>query len=484
MPEEYAIQAIQAVLSGQRAYCKFLAANDTGLTGGHQAGIYISKPSIPILFDEPGIKGTNKEKWVKVKWQDGIETDTRFIYYGKGTRNEYRITNFGRGFPFLRPEYTGALFVFAKCDVEDYQAFVLNSEEDIDQFLDAFGISPTETNQLIDAGRVQEETQERIAIQEFIAGLTVDFPLSEEMSAAARDIQNRVYDHLEFIRTNPDRKIIDWTNTEYALFRAIEHARYGDAIARGFTSVDEFITMANMVLNRRKSRAGKSLEHHLSAIFDGNEILYTAQAVTEGNKKPDFIFPSQASYHDMTFPTERLISLFRAIEHARYGDAIARGFTSVDEFITMANMVLNRRKSRAGKSLEHHLSAIFDGNEILYTAQAVTEGNKKPDFIFPSQVSYHDMTFPTDKLISLAAKTTCKDRWRQVINEADRLRDRPKYLCTLQQGISPAQMDEMQSENVILVVPRQYITSYPADRQDRIWTLSKFVSFVREVEGL
>ena len=97
MPEGYAIQAIQAVLSGQRAYCKFLAANDTGLTGGHQAGIYISKPSIPILFDEPGIKGTNKEKWVKVKWQDGIETDTRFIYYGKGTRNEYRITNFGRG---------------------------------------------------------------------------------------------------------------------------------------------------------------------------------------------------------------------------------------------------------------------------------------------------------------------------------------------------------------------------------------------------
>ena len=58
------------------------------------------------------------------------------------------------------------------------------------------------------------------------------------------------------------------------------------------------------------------------------------------------------------------------------------------------------------------------------------------------------------------------------------------YLCTLQQGISPAQMDEMQSENVILVVPRQYITSYPADRQDRIWTLSKFVSYVREVEGL
>lgn len=60
----------------------------------------------------------------------------------------------------------------------------------------------------------------------------------------------------------------------------------------------------------------------------------------------------------------------------------------------------------------------------------------------------------------------------------------PNISVRSSRGISPAQMDEMQSENVILVVPRQYITSYPADRQDRIWTLSKFVSYVREVEGL
>ena len=164
----YAISAIQSVLNGKRAYCKFLSANDTGLTGGHQAGIYISKPSIPILFDEPGRKGTNKEKWVKVRWQDDLETDTRFIYYGQGTRNEYRITNFGRGFPFLRPEYTGALFVFAKYDDENYKAYILNSDEDINQFLDAFGLSPTETNRLIDARQLQEDTQEQLAIQKYI----------------------------------------------------------------------------------------------------------------------------------------------------------------------------------------------------------------------------------------------------------------------------------------------------------------------------
>lgn len=390
--ENYSMSAIQAALHGQKVFCKFLSANDTGLTGGHQAGIYISKPSIPILFDEPGEKGQNKEKWVKVKWQDDFETDTRFIYYGQGTRNEYRITNFGRGFPFLKPEYTGALFIFVQDSSDDYQGFVLNTEDEINQFLDAFGISPTETNRLIDTHLVAPELHEKLEFDKFISELEVDFPSSELMSAAARRIQDTVFDHQEFICTNPDRKLLDWTEVEYRLFRALEYARYGEMITRGFSTVEDFIATANQVLNRRKSRAGKSLEHHLAAIFDGNNITYQSQAVTEGNKKPDFLFPSQAAYHDAAFPT--------------------------------------------------------------------------------------------DRLISLAAKTTCKDRWRQVINEADRLRGRRKFLCTLQQGISAAQMDEMESEQVVLVVPKPYIQTYPKDRQERIWTVGKFVQFVRETERI
>ena len=390
--ENYSMLAIQAALHGQKVFCKFLSANDTGLTGGHQAGIYISKPSIPILFDEPGEKGQNKEKWVKVKWHDDFETDTRFIYYGQGTRNEYRITNFGRGFPFLKPEYTGALFIFVQDSSEDYQGFVLNTEDEIDQFLDAFGISPTETNRLIDTHMVAPELHEKLEFDKFISELEEDFPSSEIMSAAARRIQDTVFDHQEFICTNPDRKLLDWTDVEYRLFRALEYARYGEMINRGFATVEEFIVTANQVLNRRKSRAGKSLEHHLAAIFDGNQIIYQSQAITEGNKKPDFLFPSQAAYHDATFPT--------------------------------------------------------------------------------------------DKLISLAAKTTCKDRWRQVINEADRLRGRRKFLCTLQQGISAAQMDEMEAEQVVLVVPKPYIQTYPKDRQERIWTVGKFVQFVKETERI
>lgn len=119
MLTEYANQAIQAVLNGEMGFCKFLAANDTGETGGHQAGIYIPKSSFGILFSNPGQKGENKDRWVKITWQEMVQTETRFIYYGKGSRNEYRITNFGRNFPFLVPEYTGALFVFVKVSQED-----------------------------------------------------------------------------------------------------------------------------------------------------------------------------------------------------------------------------------------------------------------------------------------------------------------------------------------------------------------------------
>ena len=49
---------------------------------------------------------------------------------------------------------------------------------------------------------------------------------------------------------------------------------------------------------------------------------------------------------------------------------------------------------------------------------------------------------------------------------------------------SSAQMDEMQAEKVILVVPKPYIKSYPKDRQNRIWTLGQFVDYVKKMEGL
>ena len=384
-------QAIQSVMNARLSFCKFFSANDTGETGGHQSGIYIPKPAVPILFDSPGVKGENKSRWVKIKWQNDFTTDARFIYYGQGSRNEYRITHFGRGFTFLNPTYTGALFILAGTYEDFYHGYILNSEDEIDAFLGAFGLTPAETNQLIETGKVDAGVREEMAINEFIGGLKEEFPTSDVMSSAARNVVYAVGRNKNLAVSDPDSALLKWTEEEYKIFRELEHARYGGIIQEGFSSVDEFVALANRVLNRRKSRAGKSLEHHLAAIFDQNHIEYTAQAITEGRKKPDFIFPSEAAYHDFSFPLE--------------------------------------------------------------------------------------------KLTSLAAKTTCKDRWRQILNEADRLRDGRKYLCTLQQGISSAQMDEMEQEKVTLVVPAKYIKTYPRSRQPRIWTIEHFVDYVKELQN-
>ena len=124
---------------------------------------------------------------------------------------------------------------------------------------------------------------------------------------AAREIHEFIFDHLEDIVENPDKKLLQWIDTEYELFQSIERARYGEQIHEGFETMQNFIDLANSILNRRKSRAGKSLEWHLSAIFDGNGLPYESQVVTEANKKPDFIFPSGKVYHDPNYDTDKLI---------------------------------------------------------------------------------------------------------------------------------------------------------------------------------
>lgn len=389
-------RAIEVSLQSPETYCKFLSANDSGETGAHQSGILISNSAKGMMFTDAELAATRiPKKMIRIKWQNDFSTEGCFTWYE--SKKEFRLTRMGRGFPFLRPEYTGALFIFAKVSPEDYEGFFLNTEDEINEYLDTFGLTPAETNRIIGTDSVNPELREKTAIDEFIQSLSESFPSSEVMSMAARTILyksrlSKAVSDKPYILADPDKILLDWTEEEYRLFRALEQARYGNLVANGFPTVDDFVILANQVLNRRKSRAGKSLEHHLSAIFDANTIRYTAQGITEGRKRPDFIFPSVEDYHNSLFAVE--------------------------------------------------------------------------------------------KLCTLAAKTTCKDRWRQVLNEADRMRDQNKYLCTLQQGISPAQLDEMHAEQVVLVVPKQYIKTYPQAYRGSIWSIAQFVGYVREMEGI
>lgn len=388
--DSYADKAIEFARRGARTYVKFLSANDTGETGGHQSGIHIARNCLDPIFGIKVQKGSNIKQNAKVRWMCDFETDSTFTYYGQGTRNESRITRFGRGFPFLDGEYTGALFVLTQFTKEYYEAFVLNSEDDINTFLDEFGVAPTETNKWLDGIEIDTDAKLQSEIDKFVSEYC-NFPTTKVMSTYAQDIQETVYDHIEYAVTKPDTKLVDWVNMEYTLFRAIEKK----------------IVMSD----------------------------------------------------------------------------ISKGFDDVETFLAIAKTILNRRKSRAGKGFENHLAKLFDLNRLRFETQVVTEINKKPDFLFPSLADYKNTSYPTDKLVSLAAKTTCKDRWRQIITECDRLVDKPKFLCTLQQGISQKQVLEMDSENVVLVVPEQYIPSYAPSVRHKIWTVRKFIDYIKAIEA-
>ena len=108
---------------------------------------------------------------------------------------------------------------------------------------------------------------------------------------------------------------------------------------------------------------------------------------------------------------------------------------------------------------------------------AITENKSKPDFLFPGQQEYHDGTFPTARLSMLAVKSTCKDRWRQVLAEADRIDS--KHLLTLEPGISTNQTGEMQDKKLQLVLPKPLHTTYTTQQQAWLYDLRTFTELVR-----
>ena len=177
-------------------------------------------------------------------------------------------------------------------------------------------------------------------------------------------------------------------------------------------------------------------------------------------------------------------ALFRRLERRIVATRLDEGFhdgngaTDVDGFIRFSLSVQNRRKSRMGQSLEHHLEAVFRVHEIAYVRGAVTENNQRPDFLFPSEEAYRAAPKVGYACLSmLGAKSSCKDRWRQVLAEASKIPR--KHLLTLEPGISEPQTSQMANSDLQLVVPQSIQESYTNDQRAWLWNLCDFIRDVR-----
>ncbi|WP_148569962.1 type II restriction endonuclease [Leclercia adecarboxylata] len=373
-------------------YIKRLSANDTGATGGHQVGLYIPSGIVAELFPSIDHKTElNPSVLLRATYSshECAESEARAIYYNNKffgqTRNEKRITRWGPGSPLQNPENTGALSILAfehepSQDSKSVEVWVCTGPDEEDVIESGLG-------EVIPGALLFGPARQ------LLGGLTTQPKASHKVYAIPELWKKTFPSGTEIIRYSaryfakdslcPDEQLIDRRRVEYDIFLLVEEIHVLDIIRRGFSSVDEFIAMANSVSNRRKSRAGKSLELHLEQLF-----------------------------------------------------------------------------------IEHGLKQ--------FATQCVTEGNKKPDFIFPSSEAYHSETFPEENLRMLAVKTTCKDRWRQVLNEANKIRG--IHLFTLQEGVSLAQFREMQAEGVRLVVPSSLHKKYPEVVRKELLTLGAFIA--------
>lgn len=177
-------------------------------------------------------------------------------------------------------------------------------------------------------------------------------------------------------------------------------------------------------------------------------------------------------------------ALFRRLERRIVATRLDEGFrddsgaTDVDGFIRFSLSVQNRRKSRMGQSLEHHLEAVFRAHDIAYVRGAVTENNQRPDFLFPSEEAYRAAPDAGHACLTmLGAKSSCKERWRQVLAEASKIPK--KHLLTLEPGISESQTSQMANSDLQLVVPQSIQETYTNDQRAWLWNVRDFIRDVR-----
>lgn len=369
-------------------YIKRLAANDTNATGAHQAGPYLPKKQAFDLFPSLYQSQTPNPKAALLSAVDSHncpERELSVTWYNQGSRDECRITRWGgASSPVIHPDSTGAAVVLAfhkqpNADADFCAVWVCSASED-------------------------EVLEERVGPVEPGAPLLLSGQLP--------------------------------------LFRAPAQTSCTLTAA----------TMPASWMNRFPS---------------GQEIAdYCAGLRPEpGKTVDDRLMTRRACEYEM----------FLSIESVHVLPRLQQGFTNVDEFISYSNSVNNRRKSRSGRSLELHLDALFREEGVSFSHGETSEGNKKPDFLFPSAAAYRRAEQP---LWMLAAKTTCKDRWRQILNEANLIPE--KHLITLQEGVSANQFQEMRDEGVTLVVPARLHKAYPNVIRPDLMTLESFVHTVKK----
>jgi hypothetical protein len=152
----------------------------------------------------------------------------------------------------------------------------------------------------------------------------------------------------------------------------------------------------------------------------------------------------------------------------------------VDELPKVDALMLSagqQRKARAGYSYEHHIEAMLRDGGIPFEKQVVIEGRRRPDFILPS-LAFIDRGDASAKTgLILSAKTTLRERWKQVERE---MGGRRLFLTTVDENVAGNVIEGMAEIGVQLVVPESLMKAKETEYAGHSNVLS-FGQFCAEV---
>ncbi|WP_439636116.1 type II restriction endonuclease [Oceanicaulis sp.] len=152
---------------------------------------------------------------------------------------------------------------------------------------------------------------------------------------------------------------------------------------------------------------------------------------------------------------ERAVALVRLVlgdepVSISLSDVIRRLVDTLPAIDALMLSATQQRKARAGYSYEHHIEAMLNDGAIPFEKQVVIAAKKRPDFILPSLSFMENETHEKKTALILSAKTTLRERWKQVEREKA---DRNLYLTTVDENIAGNAIEDMASFGVWLVIP-------------------------------
>ena len=152
---------------------------------------------------------------------------------------------------------------------------------------------------------------------------------------------------------------------------------------------------------------------------------------------------------------ERAIALVRLVFSDAPRTLDVRGALGqlVDSVSAIDRVMLSasqQRKSRAGYSFEHQIEALLTDGRVPFEKQVVIEAKKRPDFVLPSLVHLRSSSPGTAAGLILSAKTTLRERWKQVSVE---MQGADLFLATVDENVAANAIEDMAGLGIQLVVP-------------------------------